>query len=112
MGATPSVAALVRVSSLPDRLIDGGLEGEVELLQGALEGQMGHLGLGDEIALPPGGDFGAQQFGQHLGIGQLPVGGGVQGVVQDFHRLLEAQGFQVLTSLFQCDHATPPATSS
>ena len=97
---------------LDQPLVDGGLKGEVELLQSALEGEMGHPGLGGEVALPAGSDLGAQQFGQHLGIGQLLVGGGVQGVVQDLDRLFEAQGFQVLTDLFQGDHATPPATSS
>ena len=65
-----------------------------------------------EVAFPTSGDFHAQEFGQHLGIGQLLAGGGVQDVVQDFDGLLEAQGFEMLTSLFQGDHATPPATSS
>ena len=73
---------------------------------------MRHPGLGGEVALPPGDHFGAQKFGQHLGVRQLPVGRGVQGVVQDFHCLLETQGFQMLAGLFQGDHATPPATSS
>ncbi len=73
---------------------------------------MCHPGLGGEVALPPGSDLRAQQFGQHLGIGQLLAGGGVQGVVQDLNRLLEAQGFQMLAGLFQGDHAAPPATSS
>ncbi len=85
---------------------------EVELLQGALAGQVRHPGLDGEVALPANGDFRAQQFGQHLGIGQLPVGGSVQGVVPYLDGLLEAQGFQVLTDLFQGDRATPPATSS
>ena len=97
---------------LDQALVDGGLETEVKLLEATLEGQVGQPGSGSEVAFPTGGDFHAQQFGQHLRVRQLPVGRGVQGVVQDFHRLLETQGFQMLTSLFQGDHATPPATSS
>ena len=73
---------------------------------------MGHPGLGGEVAFPAGGHFQPQQLGQHLGIGQVLVGGGVQGVVQSLNRLLESQGLQVLTCLFQGDHRhrTPPAT--
>ena len=108
--ASETKARLAQLFDQP--LVDGGLEAEVELLQGALEGEVSQPGSSGEIAFPAGADFGAQEFGQHLGIGQLLVGGGVQGIVQDFHRLLEAQGLQVLAGLFQGDHATPPATSS
>ena len=97
---------------LDQPLVDGGLEGEVELLKGTLKGQMGQPGTSGEVAFPTGGYLHAEQFGQQLGIGQLPAGRGVQGVVQNLHGLLEAQGFQVLAHLFQGDHATPPATSS
>ena len=45
-----------------------------------------------------------------ISIGQLLAGGGVHRVVQDFDGL--TQTFQVLSGLFQGDHATPPATSS
>ena len=34
------------------------------------------------------------------------------GVVQDLHGLLEAQGFQVLTGLFQGDYRAPPMAAS
>ena len=72
---------------------------------------MRHPRFHGQVALSTGGDFGAQQFSQHLRIGQLLPGSGVQSVVQDFDGLLEAQGFQVLAGLFQGDHATPAATS-
>ena len=45
------------VQILDQPLVDGGLEAKVELLQGALERQMRHSGLGGGVALPPGGDF-------------------------------------------------------
>ena len=94
--------------------VDRGLEAKVELLQGALEGQVGHPGLGGEVALPAGGHFSAQQLGQHVGVGQLLVGRGVQRVVQDLDGLLEAQGLQVLAGLFQGDHRhrTPLAAAN
>ena len=44
---------------LDQTLVDGGLEGEVELLQGALEGKVSQLGPGREVAFPAGGDLGA-----------------------------------------------------
>lgn len=88
--------------------IYGGLEGVVELLQGALERQMCQRGAGGEVALSPSGDFHLQRFGQHFLVGQLLAGNGVQGVVQSLHSLLQAL---VLTNLFQgdCGHLTPPA---
>ena len=73
-----------------------GLEGEVELVQRPLEGEVDHLGPGGKIAFPPDRYLGAQQLFQHLRVGQLLVGGNVQGVVQDFHRLLEPETLQVL----------------
>ena len=63
---------------LDQALIYGGLEGEVKLLQGALEGQVGQAGSRGQIPFPAGCHLGPQQFGQHVGIGQLPAGGGVQ----------------------------------
>ena len=60
---------------LDQSLVDGGLEGEVELLEGTLEGQVGQSGPSGEVAFPTGGYFHAQ----HLGIGQLLVGRGIQG---------------------------------
>ena len=78
------------------------------MLKGTLKGQMGQPSTSGE-AFPTGGYLSSCQ---HLGIGQLLADRGVQGVVQDFDGLLEAQGFQVLAHLFQGDHATPPATSS
>jgi len=102
-----------RVCQFVDQsLVVGGLEAKVELLHGALEVQMSQPGPSGEVAFPTGCDIDAQQFGQHHGIGQLRVGGGVQGVVQDVDRLLEAQCFQMLAGLFQGDNPTPPATNS
>ena len=69
-----------------------------------LEGKVGHLGPGGKIALPPGRHLGAQQLFQHLGVGQLLVGGNVQGVVQDLDGLLESQSLQVLAGLLQGNH--------
>ena len=93
-------------------LIDGGLKREVELLNGALVGEMRQLGPGGEIPLPSGFHLSAEQLLQHLRIGQLLGGGGVQGVVQDLHGLLEPQGFQMLAGLLQGDHAAPPTAAS
>ena len=93
-------------------LVYGGLEVEVELFQGALEREVRQLGPGGEVAFPAGGDLGAQELGQHLGVGQSLVGRGVQSVVQDLQGLLETQGFHVLTGLLHGDHAAPPTTRS
>ena len=95
-------------------LVDGGLEAKVKLFQGALEGQVRHSGLGGEVAFPAGGHLSAQQLCQHVGVGQLLVGRGVQGVVQDLDGLLEAQDLQVLAGLFQGDrrHSTPLAAAN
>ena len=79
------------------------------MLQGA---QVGQGGLGLQVPLPSGTHLGAQELGQHLRIGQLLVGRGVQGVVQDFDGLLETQGLQVLAGLFQGDHRAPPTAAS
>ena len=93
-------------------LVDGGLEGEVELLQGTLEGEVGHLGPGAEVALAAGLHLGAQQLLQHLRVGQLLAGSGIEGVVQDLHGLLEAEALQVLACLLQGDHPAPPTAAS
>ena len=45
---------------LDQALVDGGLEGEVELLQGALEGQVGQAGSRGQIPFPAGGHLGSQ----------------------------------------------------
>ena len=75
---------------------------------------MGHPGLGGKVAFPARGHLHAQQFGQHVSIGQLLAGGEIKSIVQDLHGLLEAQGLQVLTGLLQGNHRhrTPPAASS
>ena len=73
---------------------------------------MRQAGPSGEVSFPAGVHFNSQQFGQHLGIGQLLAGCGVQGVVQDLDGLLEAQGLQVLAGLFQGDHCTPPTAAS
>ena len=93
-------------------LVDGGLEGEVELLQGALEGQMCELGSRGEVVLPAGVDLHAQQLGEHLRVGQLLAGGRVQRMVERFGSLLEPQALQMLTGLLQGDHRTPPRAAS
>ena len=72
-------------------LVDGGLEGEVKLLQGPLEGEVGHLGPGAEVALTTCLHLGTQQLLQHLRIGQLLAGGHIQRVVQDLDGLLEPE---------------------
>ena len=42
-----------QVGQFPDMpLVDGGLEGEAELVRSALEGQVGQPGPGGEVALP------------------------------------------------------------
>ena len=65
-----------QVGQFPDQaLIDGGLEGEVKLLPGTLEGQVGQAGSRAQIPFPAGGHLGPRQFGQHVGMGQLPAGG-------------------------------------
>ena len=38
-------------------LVDGGLGGEVELLQGSGEGEVSQLGTGGEVAFPASGHF-------------------------------------------------------
>ena len=71
-------------------------------------------------ALPPSGDLGSQQSGQHLWIGQLPAGCGVQGVVRDLHGLLEAESLQVLwacskaiiSSLLRWPVRAPPGSAA
>ncbi len=93
-------------------LIDGGLEAEVELLDGALEGQMRQLGPRGEVALTASADLHPQQLGEHLRVGQLLAGGRVQRVVERFGSLLEPQTLQMLTGLLQGDHRTPPAAAS
>ena len=50
------------------------------------KGQMGQPGTSGEVAFPAGGYLHAEQFGQHLGIGQLLAGRGVQGVIQNSPR--------------------------
>ena len=93
-------------------LVDGRLEPEVELLQGPPEGEMRDPCPRGEIPLPARDHFNAQQAGQHLGVGQLLVGGGVQAIVQCLDGLLESQALQVLAGLFQGNHRSPPAASS
>ena len=75
-------------------------------------GKVGHLGPGGEIPLPASINLDAQQLFQHLVIGQLLAGGGVQDVVQDLHGLLESKILQVLAGLLQCDHPAPATAAS
>ena len=58
---------------LPDlALVDGGLEAEVELLQGTMEGQVGQPSAGRQVSLSPCRRLDAQQVRQHLGGGLRP----------------------------------------
>ena len=91
-------------------LIYGGLEAEIELLQGTVKGQMGQPGAGLEVPFPPSGGFNAQQVRQHLRVGELLLGRQVQPVVQHRRRLGQSQLLQVLPGLFQGHHRPPPAT--
>ena len=73
---------------------------------------MGQLGPGGEVAFPSGGDFHPQKISQHLRIGQLLAGGGVQGIVQGLDGLLQPQGLQMLAGLLQGDHLAPPRAAN
>ena len=52
-------------------LVDGGLEAEVELVEGLQVRQMRQLQPGLEIALPPRIGFGVHHFEQEIGIGRF-----------------------------------------
>ena len=93
-------------------LVDGGLEGEVELFQGALEGGVSHLCPGANVAFSAGIHLCAQKLLQHLRVGELLAGVSIESVVQDPHGLLESQGLQVLAGLLQGDHGAPPTAAS
>ena len=106
-------AMKARLDQLLDlALVDRGLEVEIELLDGALEGKMRELGSRGEVALAASVDLHAQQLGEHLRVGQLLAGRRVQSVIERFGSLLEPQALQVLTSLLQGDHRTPPSAAS
>jgi hypothetical protein len=50
-------------------LVDGGLEGEIELLESLDVGQVGQLQPRFQVALPPDIGFGVHHFEQEIGIG-------------------------------------------
>ncbi len=89
-------------------LVDRGLEGEVELGQGPLEGQMGESGAGGEVAGAAGGSLSPEEVGEQVGVRGLLLGGGFQAAVQDGGGLSETQLFEILTGLFERDHRTTP----
>ena len=57
LGDAGQVGQFLDQSLVDQPLVDGGLETEVELLQGALEGQVGQPGASGEVAFPTGGVF-------------------------------------------------------
>ena len=81
----------------------------------SMEGWKGiwaRAGSRGEMPFQTGGYLSTQQLFQDLRIGQLLAGRDVQSVVQDLDGLLESQGLQVLTGLFQGDgrHLAPPTS--
>ena len=90
----------------------GGLEGEVELLQGTPEGQVGHPCPGGQIPLSAGRHLDTQQVRQHVGVRHLLTGGRVESAVEHLDSLSQPQALHVLTRLLQGDHLTPPAAAN
>ena len=93
-------------------LVDRGLEGEVEAVQGALERQMGQAHAGAQVALTPGGGLHAEQVDQELGVGQLLLGGGFQTCFEQGGGLLQPELLELRAGLLQGDHGRAPTSAS
>src|SRR6266540_5647130 len=55
-----------------------GWKDEVEVLEGALKGEMRESRPGDQVPLPPGSHFDAEQVGKEVSVGQLALGRGLE----------------------------------
>jgi hypothetical protein len=87
--------------------VEGGLEGEVELVEGAGKGKVRHVGAGPQVALPPGRDLDFQHFRKDLSVGQVVVGRLVQLVGEDRGGVRQLQLFEVGVGLGQGQHHRP-----
>jgi hypothetical protein len=92
--------------------VDGRLEGEVEVLEGALEREMSQACPGDKVPLTPGSHFDAEQIGEEVRVRQLAFRRGFQPWLQHLGGLGEAQLLQVFMRLGQGDHEGAPTSAS
>jgi hypothetical protein len=51
--------------------IEGRLEGEIILVQGLVKGEMGHLGMRDDVSVLASGHLGSEDIDEVLGIRPL-----------------------------------------
>lgn len=93
-------------------LVQRRLEGEVELVEGALEGQVRQAGAGAQVALAAGGHLNGEQFGQYLGVGQVVVGRLVELVLEHRCGVRELQLLEVGAGLGQGEHHRPSSASA
>ena len=89
-------------------LADGGLEVEVELVEGLHIGQMRQLQSGPEIALAPGVSFGVHHFEQVVGIGWLFLRRRLQQAFETCIDGGQAERCQRGAQLLDRSHSAPP----
>ena len=77
-----SVAKLLHLSLVYRRL-----EAEVEVIEGAMERELGHAGPGRHVALSSSCNLDTQKVGKHLRVRELLPGRVVQPAVQHLHGL-------------------------
>jgi len=89
-----------------------GWKDEVEVLEGALKGEMRESRPGDQVPLPPGSHFDAEQVGKEVSVGQLALGRGLEPGFQHLSGLSEPELRQVLVRLRQGNQDGPPTSAS
>jgi len=93
-------------------LVDGGLEAEVEALQGLDEGEAGHGGAHGDVLFGLGGHLLGQQFIEEVTVGEAVFGGLLEARLQQASDPVQPQVLEVLLHAFDLGaaHRAPPST--
>ena len=93
-------------------LVDGGLEAEVEALQGLDEGEAGHGGAHGDVLFGLGGHLLGQQLIEEVAVGEVVFGGLLEARLQQASDPVQPQVPEVLLHAFDLGaaHRAPPST--
>jgi hypothetical protein len=91
-------------------LVDRGLEGEVEGLQRLDVGELGQSRTESDVLFLLGGDLLREDLVQEVGVGDIVLGGFLEGRLEAFLDSIEPEVAEVVLDLGEA-HSAPPSTS-
>jgi len=93
-------------------LVDAGLKREVELVQRALEREVGEVRARAQVALASRAGLDAEQVGQEVGVADLLLGSVVEPTLEHCRGLGQPELLEVLVRLCQRHHLVPTSASA